>query len=101
MQIHEEPRYTREYLEPAKRSIANSLQLWFRDGSCSERVEVEYPVGHRRRRTEGIPLLEEKFRANLATCFPASRCARIFALCKDQAALEKTAAHEFMAMLSI
>ena len=101
MEIHEEPRYTNEYLEPNKRSIANSIKIWFKDGSCTDRIEVEYPVGHRRRRQEGIPLLEQKFKANLATCFPSHRCEEIFALCKDQQALEDTPVHDFMTMLVI
>lgn len=101
MEIHEEPRYSNEYLEPAKRSIANSIKIWFRDGSCTDRIEVEYPVGHRRRRGEGIPLLEEKFRANLATSFPAHRCEEIFSLCKNQQTLEQTPVHQFMSMLVI
>ena len=101
MEIHEEPRYSNEYLEPAKRSIANSIKIWFRDGSCTGRIEVEYPVGHRRRRGEGIPLLEEKFRANLATSFPAHRCEEIFSLCKNRQALEQTPVHQFMSMLVI
>ncbi len=101
MEIHEEPRYTNEYLQPNKRSIANSIKIWFKDGSCTDRVEVEYPVGHRRRRKEGIPLLEAKFKANLATCFPSHRCDKIYALCKDQEALEQTPVHDFMAMLVI
>ena len=101
MEIHEEPRYTNEYLEPNKRSIANSIKIWFRDGSCTDRIEVEYPVGHRRRRKEGIPLLEQKFQSNLATAFPAHRCEEIFNLCKDQTALEQTPVHDFMTMLVI
>ncbi len=101
MEIHEEPRYSNEYLEPNKRSIANSIKIWFKGGSCTDRVEVEYPVGHRRRRQEGIPLLEQKFKANLATCFPTARCEQIFSLCKDQAALENTPVHDFMSMLVI
>ena len=101
MEIHEEPRYTNEYLQPNKRSIANSIKIWFKDGSCTDRVEVEYPVGHRRRRKEGIPLLEAKFKANLATCFPSTRCEEIYNLCKDQKALENTPVHDFMAMLVI
>lgn len=101
MEIHEEPRYTNEYLEPNKRSIANSIKIWFKDGSCTDRIEVEYPVGHRRRRQEGIPLLEQKFKANLATCFPSHRCEEIFTLCKDQQALEKTPVHDFMSLLVI
>lgn len=101
MEIIEEPRYTKEYLEADKRSIANALQVFFKDGSSTEKVEVEYPVGHRRRREEGIPLLERKFRNNLATRFPASRVEKIFKLCKDQKALEATPVHEFMDLLVI
>lgn len=101
MEVVEEPRYTKEYMEADKRSIANALQIFFKDGSSTEKVEVEYPVGHRRRREEGIPLLEDKFRSNLATRFPASRVEKIFALCKDQKALENTPVHEFMDMLVI
>ncbi len=101
MEIIEEPRYTKEYLEADKRSIANALQIFFKDGTATEKVEVEYPVGHRRRRKEGIPLLEQKFRSNLATRFPAARVEKIFALCKDQKALEATPVHEFMDMLVI
>jgi 2-methylcitrate dehydratase len=96
MQVIEEPRYTKAYLEADKRSIANALQVYFKDGSSTQKVEVEYPVGHRRRREEGIPLLERKFRNNLATRFPAARVEKIFALCKDQQALEATPVHEFM-----
>ena len=101
MEVIEEPRYTKEYLEADKRSIANALQVFFKDGSSTEKVEVEYPVGHRRRREEGIPLLERKFRSNLATRFPAARVEKIFALCKDQKALEATPVHEFMDLLVI
>ncbi|MEQ8955537.1 MAG: bifunctional 2-methylcitrate dehydratase/aconitate hydratase [Gammaproteobacteria bacterium] len=101
MEIHENPTFTKEYLEPSKRSIANSLQVYFADGNSTKKVEIEYPVGHRRRREEGIPLLEAKFRANLATRFPARRCEQIYSLCKDQARLEATPVHEFMSMLVI
>ncbi|MDA1370426.1 MAG: bifunctional 2-methylcitrate dehydratase/aconitate hydratase [Proteobacteria bacterium] len=101
MEIHENPTYTKEYLEPRKRSIANALQVYFKDGNSTKQVEIDYPVGHRRRREEGIPLLEEKFQANLATRFPARRSAQIYALCKDQARLEQTAVNEFMELLVI
>jgi 2-methylcitrate dehydratase len=60
MVVEEDPRYTREYLEPDKRSIANAVQVFFADDSATEKVEVEYPVGHRRRRAEGIPLTDEE-----------------------------------------
>ncbi|MDH4608510.1 2-methylcitrate dehydratase [Pseudomonas sp. BN102] len=100
MEIVEDPRYSREYLEPDKRSIANAVQVFFKDGSSTLQVEVEYPIGHRRRRSEGIPLLEDKFRASLATHFAPQRCAQIFALCKDQAALEATAVDRFMELFA-
>ena len=101
MAVQEEPRYSKDYLDPAKRSIANRLQVFFKDGSSTEPLEIEYPVGHRRRRKEGIPLLEAKFRANLATRFPAARCREIFDLCKDAPRLEKMPVREFMDLLTI
>ncbi len=96
MQVVEESRYSRDYHDPDKRAIANAVQVFFMDGSATEKVEVEYPLGHRRRRAEGIPLLEEKFQRHLASCFPAPKCAEIFALCGDQARLEATPVHAFM-----
>ncbi|UVE19388.1 2-methylcitrate dehydratase [Pseudomonas sp. LS44] len=101
MTIIEDARYTREYLEADKRSIANSVQVFFIDGSSAPQVAVEYPIGHRRRRKEGIPLLEDKFKAALATRFSARRAAEIFALCQDQAQLEATPVQGFMDLLVI
>ncbi len=101
MEVVEEPRYSREYREADKRSIANALQVFFADGSCTQKVEVEYPLGHRRRRAEGIPLLQEKFRRHLATRFPAARVERIVALCNDPQALAATPVHDFMDLLLI
>ncbi|MEO1203786.1 MAG: bifunctional 2-methylcitrate dehydratase/aconitate hydratase [Pseudomonadota bacterium] len=96
MEVREDERYSREYHDPDKRSIANALQVFFKDGSSTDNIEIEYPIGHRRRRDEGIPVLEAKFRRNLATRFPAGRAKAIFELCKDQAKLEATPVHEFM-----
>ena len=101
MEIHENPIYTKEYLEPEKRSIANALQVYFKDGNSTEKMEIAYPVGHRRRRKEGIPLLEAKFQANLATLFPAARSEKIYALLKDQEKLESMPVNEFMDLLVI
>jgi 2-methylcitrate dehydratase len=98
MEVVEDPRYTREYLEPDKRSIANALQVFFKDGTATRKVEVEYPLGHRRRRAEGIPLLMKKFEANLATRLAAGQASAIVDLCQDRKRLEATAADEFMAM---
>ena len=96
MEVQEDERYTREYLEEDKRSIANAIQVFFKDGTSTENVAVEYPIGHRRRRKDGIPLLEKKFRNNLATRFTQGRSEQIFTLCKDQKTLEKTPVNEFM-----
>jgi 2-methylcitrate dehydratase len=101
MVIVEEPRFTREYLEADKRSIANAVQVFFKDGSSTENVVVEYPIGHRRRRAEGIALLEDKFKANLATRFTGQRSHQIFTLCKDQAQLEATPVQRFVDLLVI
>lgn len=101
MVIVEDERYTREYLEADKRSIANAIQVFFKDGSSTEQVAVEYPIGHRRRREEGIPLLEAKFKANLVTRFPSQRCAQILELCKDQAMLEATPVNRFLDLFVI
>lgn len=101
MEVVEDERYTREYLEADKRSIANAIQVFFKDGSKTENVAVEYPIGHRRRREEGIPLLEQKFRNNLATRLPHGRAGQIFELCKDQQQLEQTAVNEFVSLFVI
>ncbi len=96
MAVREEPRYTTEYLEPDKRSIANALQVFFKGGAKTEKVEVEYPLGHRRRRKEGMPLLVTKFKANLASRLPAHRVENILNVCNDPARLERTPVHEFV-----
>jgi 2-methylcitrate dehydratase len=96
MEIVEDKRFTTEYLEADKRSIANAIQVFFKDGSSTEEVVVEYPVGHRLRRKEGIPLLEQKFKTNLASRFPGQQCQKISTLCKVQATLEVTPVNLFM-----
>ncbi|MGM0913976.1 MAG: bifunctional 2-methylcitrate dehydratase/aconitate hydratase [Pseudomonadota bacterium] len=101
MEVVEEPRYTRDYLDPDKRSIANAIQVFFTDGTSTEKVAVEYPIGHRRRREEGIPVLEAKFRRNLETRFPRSRSEKILALCQDRQRLETTPVQRFMDLLVI
>jgi 2-methylcitrate dehydratase PrpD len=97
----EKRQYSRDYLDPKKRSIANQLQVTFKDGTKTRKVPVEYPVGHRRRRAEGIPLLEAKFRTHLARRFSAERRNDILALCRDAERLEATPVHEFMGKFAI
>ncbi len=101
MEVIEDKGYSCDYHDPEKRSIANAIQIFFRDGTSTEKIEVEYPIGHRRRRKEGIPLLEEKFQNNLTTRFPHSRVKTIFALCKEQRQLEETPVHTFMKLFVI
>ena len=101
MQITEDKRYSDDYHDPSKRSIANAIQVFFKDGSSTEKVEIEYPVGHRRRREEGIPLLEAKFKKNLETRFPAWKCDKIFGICLDQDRLESTPVKDFMDLFRI
>ena len=99
MVIEEDKRYSQEYLEADKRSIANAIQIFYEDGSFSEKIEVEYPIGHRRRRSEGIPLLIEKFKNNLSTQFSESRSEAILNLCLDESKLESLAVSDFMELM--
>ena len=101
MEVVEEPRYSKEYLDPDKRSIANAVQVFFRDGGSTAKIEVEYPLGHRRRREEGLPLLVRKCRANLAGRLEAGRVEKIMELCLDQQRLETTPVDEFMGMFVV
>ena len=99
MEIIEDKRFSDDYLDPEKRSIANAMKVIFKDGSFTDDVEVEYPIGHKRRRSEGIPLLEQKFLNNLNTCFDKDKSNSIYKLGTNQENLEKTTVHDFMAML--
>ena len=96
MQCVEDPRFTKDYHDPDKRSIANALTIEFTDGSKFDEVVVEYPIGHKRRRAEGIPLLVEKFRTNLARRFPAKQQQAILDVSLDQARLEAMPVNEYV-----
>lgn len=101
MSVEVDERYTREYLEADKRSIANAVQIFYKDGTKSEKVEVEYPIGHRRRRDEGIPLLIEKFQRNLARKISPKNIAKISEICADGARLESMAFNEFSDLFAL
>jgi 2-methylcitrate dehydratase len=101
MEVIEDPLYSSDYLDPEKRSIANAVQVFFKDGSATEKIDVEYPVGHRRRRAEGIPLLIEKFEANLASRLDASARRDILNLCSRPEALAAMPIDRFMDMLTV
>jgi 2-methylcitrate dehydratase len=92
----EKPEYTKDYLDPDKRSIANAVQIFYKDGSSSEQVAVEYPIGHRRRRSEGIPELIKKFEINLKREFDDIQAKKIMNLNLDIDLLQKTAVNEYV-----
>jgi 2-methylcitrate dehydratase len=101
MEVVEEPCYTRDYLDPAKRSIANAVQIFFTDGSHTDKVAVEYPIGHPLRRDEALPLLVKKCRENLGDRLSSTRAAAFIELCLDRERLESMAVNEFMDMLVV
>jgi 2-methylcitrate dehydratase PrpD len=98
MVLAENPRMTADYLDPARRSIGNSVQVVFRDGKSTDKITVEYPIGHRRRRAEGIPLLLAKFEENLRARLAPSAVDRILESCADQGRLERMPVHEFVSL---
>ena len=95
MEVVENADYTRDYLDPAKRSIGNAVQVFFRDGTATPRVAVEYPVGHRFRRKEGVPLLLAKFERAIHAHFPAAQAEAILTLCNDNTKLDATSVPRF------
>jgi len=97
----EDKQFTKDYHDPAKRSIANALTVEFADGKKLKEVVVEYPIGHKRRRKEGMPILVEKFRTNLARVFSEKRRAQILELCMDAKRLEATPVHEFVDLMAL
>ncbi len=99
MEVSEDERFTREYLEPDKRAIGNSLQVFFGDGSATDEVVIDYPVGHRRRRDEGIPLLQAKFERYLRGRINAKKSAQILGHCADQASFEQVPVTRMMELL--
>lgn len=99
MHVVEEPQFTKDYLDPNKRSIANSIQVFFKDGTHTDKVEVEYPIGHKRRRDEGVPILISKFENNMLTKFNKDKVKQLTELFLDMKKLEGMAVSEFMGML--
>jgi 2-methylcitrate dehydratase len=96
MVVVEDPQFSKDYLDPQKRSIANALEVELKDGSKTPKIIVEYPLGHRKRRKEGMPKLIEKFKANLATRFADEQCKSLIDLSLDLKRLEDMPIHEFM-----
>ena len=101
MVVTENKKYSEDYLDPKKRSIANKLKVLFNDGSSTEEIEVEYPIGHRRRRNEGIPVLENKFLSNLKTVFDEEKSEKIYKEFLDFDKLTSMSVVDFQKLLSL
>ncbi len=101
MECVEDPQFSKDYLDPDKRSIANAIRVEFADGTALDEVVVEYPIGHRRRRKEGIPLLLEKFQTNLARRFPTKQQRAILELTQDPERLAASPVHTFVDLMVI
>ncbi len=99
MQVQENEDFTKDYFDPEKRYIGNAVQVFFKDGSSTERVAVDYPIGHRQRREEGIPVLVRKFETSISPKLKAGQWKELHALCADQEKLAATAVDDFMALL--
>jgi 2-methylcitrate dehydratase PrpD len=98
MRVTISTRYTRDLRDPAKRANAHAIEIRFKDGTRLPKVEVQYPLGHPRRRAEGLPLLLEKFRVNLARRYAPKQQQAILAACADQQRLEQMAVNAFMGL---
>ncbi len=96
MQVSEDLQFSRDYLNPEKRAISNALQIFFNDGTFTKEIKIEYPVGHKQRRSEGIPLLKQKFYNNLRSRFSKEKSDRLFLFYDDQTSLAEMPVHEFM-----
>ncbi|ANU27577.1 bifunctional 2-methylcitrate dehydratase/aconitate hydratase [Planococcus versutus] len=101
MHVVEDKSYTEDYMNPDKRSIANAVQVFFTDGSNTEKIAVEYPIGHKFRREEAIPKLKEKFQANLATVFADKQATEIYELCNQEDKLNNMSIAEFMGKMTV
>lgn len=99
MVVSENPTFTEEYLAPDKRYIGNAVQVFFKDGTRTERVQVDVPLGHRQRRAEGMPVLVQKFETSVAAHFSEKQTESIKAMFADRSKLEKMSVHELVAGL--
>jgi 2-methylcitrate dehydratase len=101
MEVRENPVFTKDYFDPDKRYIGNAVQVFFKDGSATEKVSIDYPIGHRKRRAEGIPVLLRKFADALAGHLPARQVERILALSGDGPRLDAMPIHRFVDLFAV
>lgn len=100
MHIEEDKQYTTDYLDPEKRSIANAMQIFFKDGTHTDKIAIEYPIGHKRRRTDGVPLMFKKFEENMLTHYPENTVKALLQLFNDHETLENMPVNELMDKLA-
>jgi len=101
MCVQEDTQFSQDYHHPDKRSIGNSIQIYFTNGTKTEKIAIEYPIGHQRRRKEGIPLLIEKFKENASTLFSSEKVEMLLALFKDQKKIEAMPVTQLMETLKL
>jgi 2-methylcitrate dehydratase len=101
IEVTEEARFSKEYLDPEKRCIANALQVYFADGTRTDEVTIDYPVGHRRRRAEGLPMLMRKFETHLARCFTPMQAQAILDLSLDAQRLDAMAVNQYVDLYAV
>jgi len=99
MEVEENEQFTKDYFDPDKRYIGNAIQVFFKDGSSTDRIEVNFPIGHRERREEGIPILKQKFVDSVSPQLAEGQWSQLDALCADREALAATAVDDFVALL--
>jgi len=100
MQVMENPQYSADYLDPDKRSISNAIQVHFTDRTSTKRIEIEYPQGHRRNRTDCYPALQKKFMGALSSRLPPSRAGKVFEMCMDAQLFDSMPVPEFLQMFA-
>jgi len=99
--VSEDPQFTKDYFDPGRRYIGNSVQVFFTDGTSTDKVSIDYPIGHRKRRGEGIPVLLEKFEAAIRGHLPAHRVKAILEATKDSARLDAMPIQDFLGLFTL
>jgi len=99
MEVRESAQFTKDYFDPDKRYIGNAVQVFYKDGSSTDRIAVDFPIGHRQRREEGIPVLKKKFVDSVSPKLAANQWEALNTLCADREQLSATAVDDFMALL--
>ncbi len=101
MEVRENKQFTKDYYDPDKRYIGNAVQVFFKDGTSTDRVEVPVPIGHRERREEGIPALKQKFVDSVSPKLADGQLSQLNDICADRDKLSATAVDDFMALLVV